>query len=248
MILTPITNNSADRISALVIGKSGIGKTSLIRTIHGQRYENGKWHQDREPNAKVCVLSAEAGLLAIRDLIKTGIVEGWEIRNFAEFKTAYEMLATKEEIQNRYEWVFIDSLTEIASRCEEQMKQKYPESAKTFKMWADYTSTMILLVKGFRDLFQYNVVFTCLESIDKDENNRRYVAPMVAGKQLKERLPSYFDEVFYFQSIADEKGSERRIFFTQPRRDCPGKDRSGKLEPIEEPNLLTISNKILREV
>jgi len=232
-MLKPITPESADRICCLVIGKPGIGKTSLIRTI--------------PPEEKVCVLSAEAGLLCVRDLVKAGKVEGYEIGSLEDFKEAFQMLSTNQEMIDRYKWIFIDSLTEIAARCEEVMQEKYPDSSKAFRMWGDYTNTMIMLIKGFRDLQQYNVVFTCLETIDKDENNRRYTAPAVAGKGLKEKTPSFFDEVFYMQTLPDEQGEQRRVMFSQPYNEYPAKDRSGKLEPVEAPDLTKIKNKILED-
>jgi hypothetical protein len=104
---------------------------------------------------------------------------------------------------------------------------------------------MQLTVKGFRDLNDYSVVFTCLESIEKDQNNRRYPAPDVIGKGLKEKLPSLFDEVLYMTFHPDEEGTEHRVFYTQPINDYPAKDRSGKLNTIERPNLLYIKRKIL---
>ena len=61
MPLKPIVAEKVDRFTALVIGEAGIGKTSLLRTIPEED--------------KVCVLSAESGLLAVRDLVKAGRVE-----------------------------------------------------------------------------------------------------------------------------------------------------------------------------
>jgi len=234
-MLKPITQESADRICALVIGKAGIGKTSLLRTI-----TNGS-------GEKTCVLSAESGLLAVRDLVKAGSIEGFEIFSLKDFKEAYDMLASKEEMKKRYDWIFIDSLTEISSRCVEAMKAKYPSNSDSFKLWGDYTDTMTAMIKGFRDLQDYSVVFTCLPTVEKDENNRRFTGAAVAGSQLKERLASYFDEVFYMEAHKDDEGNEYRIFVTQPSDTIPAKDRSGKLNPVEKPDLNAIKHKIMEE-
>ena len=247
MALKPITEESADRICCLVIAKYGLGKTSLIRTVLGQQFVDGKWQQVTQPEEKACVLSAESGLLSVRDLLKAGMIEGYEIGSLADFKAAYELLLSTPEMQERYGWVFIDSLSEVSDRCDQAMKEKYPDASKNFKRWDDYTDSMITTVKGFRDLTAYNVVFTCLETIDKDQDNRRYVAPAVAGNKLKERLPSFFDEVFYLKIEKDDAGTDHRVFYTQPINEYPAKDRSGRLAPIEIPNLLTIKNKILTD-
>jgi GTPase SAR1 family protein len=246
MPLTVISPQSVNRICCLIIGKYGMGKTSLLRTILGQQYIDGAWQQVVEipDGQKVCVLSAESGLLAVRDLIVAGLVEGYEIANIMEFKEAYQMLATNQAMKDRYRWVFIDSLTEISARCDEAMREKYPDKSKTFARWDDYYASVGGLVKGFRDLLAYSVAFTALETIEKDDSNRRFPAPDVIGRGLKEKLPSYFDEVFYMQVESDAEG-DHRVLYTQPVREFPAKDRSGKLDIIEPANLLHIHNKIL---
>lgn len=232
MALNFITPESADRMTALIIGRAGIGKTSLLRTI-----------PESEP---VCTLSAEAGLLCVRDLVQSGQVTGLEIRSLAEFQEALAALKT-DDWKAAYRWIFIDSLTEIAARCVEEYQRRYPDKKDSFNLWGGYLDTMTALIKGFRDLTDYNVVFTCLESVDYDEVKRRHIAPDIQGRQLKERLTSYFDEVFYMTTLPDANGVEQRVFFTQPRPGQPGKDRSGKLSDIEHPDLASIKAKILGE-
>ena len=222
-----ISVESLNRMTALVIGKAGIGKTSLLRTI--------------PEGEKVCVLSAESGLLCVRDLVLSGKVEGFEISNFEELKQALSFFQSGRG--DEYQWIFIDSLTEIAARCVESVKEKYINSKDTFKMWGEYNDMLTKIIKDFRDLTSHSVVFTCLPSIEKDEENRRYIGPSMSGSQLKERLTSYFDEVFYM--MPHESGP--RIFITQPDDTrIPAKDRSGKLNSIEKPDLGWIKNKIMR--
>jgi hypothetical protein len=104
---------------------------------------------------------------------------------------------------------------------------------------------MTTLIKGFRDLKSYSVVFTCLPTVEKDEANRRFVGPAVAGTSLKERLTSYFDIVLYMTSQKTDEGAEYRCFITQPIDRYPAKDRSGRLNTIEKPDLSHIKNKIM---
>lgn len=228
---------------ALVIGPAGIGKTSLLRSILGQCYdpETG-WTQCQEPAGKVLTLSAESGLLCVRDLIANGMIEGFEISSFADMREAYTALQNPE-FRERYSWVFIDSLTEIAARCVESAKQKFPGGGDSFKLWGEYNDSMTALIKSFRDMQEYNVVFTCLETISQDQNNVRYKAPMISGSALKERLTSFFDEVLYMERETDDDGTETVVFKT--RETGVAKDRSGKLNAIEPANLLTIRNKII---
>ena len=233
MALKPITTDRLDRFTALVIGPAGIGKTSLLRTI--------------PENESACVLSAESGLLSVRDLVKAKRVTGFEIGSFSEMREAFELLNTDKAFQEKYKWIFIDSLTEISSRCVEAMKAKYPSKSDSFPMWGEYADLMTHLIKGFRDINHYSVVFTCLPSVEKDDSNRRYVGPAIAGSSLKERLTSYFDEVFYMDIKKSDEGQEHRVFITQPWERFPAKDRSGCLNLIEKPDIAYIKNKIFKE-
>lgn len=250
-MLRPISADTADRIAAIVIGKYGTGKTSLLYTMLGYHFSNEtrKWEPvpGHKPE-KVCVLSAEGGLLAVRDLLKAGLIEGFEIGSIADFRSAFDALSYGDDFKERYQWIFIDSLTEISARCEEAMLEKYPDRSQSFAMWGDYARTMNRLVKGFRDLRDYHVIFTCLETVEKDDTGKRYMAASVKGRDLKEKLPSYFDEVFYLQVIPDASQNMVRQFLTHSLHELPAKDRSGKLDLVEPANILHIKYKILGEV
>ena len=63
-------------------------------------------------------------------------------------------------------------------------------------------------------------------------------------KSLAKRLPALFDEVFYLQIHEKEDGSKVRALCTCNETIDFAKDRSGKLEKYEKPNLQDINNKI----
>lgn len=229
MALKTIQLENSSRFIALVIGQSGIGKTSLLRSL-----------PENEP---VFVVSAEAGLLCVRDLVESKRVQGVEVGSFADLAEVYSFLVSPAAAG--FKWIFIDSLTEIAARCVEAMKAKYPDRKDSFPMWGEYGEKMTALIKAYRDLTAFNVVFTCLDSCEKDDLNRRFVGPSISGGALKERLSSFFDEVFFMVSLPDSEGKERRSFITQPWERFPAKDRSGKLAVVEAPHLGQIKAKIL---
>jgi hypothetical protein len=230
MLKTINQETTGATVNCLVIGQPGIGKTSLLRTI--------------PPEEGVCTLSAESGLLSVRDMVQAGKIVGYEIESFADFEEVYNNLANNQQFKEAYNWVFIDSLTEIANRCVEKFKAKFPDKKDSFNLWGEYQDAMTRLIKGFRSLEDYNVVFTALEAVEFDIEKKRYIAPDMPGVKLKSRLPGYFDEVFYMTTIVNEKGELQRVFYTAPYNGYPGKDRSGKLEFIEHPNLSYIKGKI----
>lgn len=234
MALRSITVDSSSTIKVLVIGIAGIGKTSLIRTI--------------PEGALVIVISAESGLLSVRDLILSGRIQGYEVYSFDDLREAFLLISRIEVKEGLRPWIVIDSLTELASRCYEAMKAKYPSHSDGFKLWQEYNEKMIAMIKTFRDLPDFNVAMTALETCEKDEMNRRYYGVAMSGGQLKERLSSYFDEVFHMTSLKQEDGAERRVFITQPWERHPAKDRSGKLDLFEKPDLGYIRDKILNSV
>jgi predicted ATPase len=229
MALKPISLDSVNRFIALVIGDSGVGKTSLLRTI-----------PEDEP---VFVVSAESGLLCVKDLVVSRRVQGVEVSSFSDLSEVYGFLNSPRALG--YKWLFIDSLTEIAARCVDAVKIKYPNRSDSFPMWGEYTEKITQHIKAYRDLTAFNVVFTCLEEADKDEVNRRIFGPVIAGKEIKKMLRSWFDEVFFMTLLKDASGVEQRVFITQPWENRPAKDRSGKLALVESPHLGEIKRKIL---
>ncbi|MDR1313286.1 MAG: ATP-binding protein [Deltaproteobacteria bacterium] len=229
MALKFIKPDADSRMTCLVIGKPGIGKTSLLRTLPEEE--------------TAFTVSAESGLLCVQDLVASGQVQGAEVDCMEDLDEILTCLKTPA-YRERYSTVFIDSLSEISQRCLDSSRWKFPARKDSFNLWDDYEVRMTALVKAFRDLQGYDVVMTCLETLELDEAKRRIVSPDVAMKRLKGKLAAWFDEVFYMSDAKDAKGAFQRVFYTQPFNGQPGKDRSGRLDPVEKPDLAWIRAKI----
>lgn len=223
-----------DSLKFLVYGPAGSGKTTLAGTTG-------------EPTI---VISAEAGLLSLasQDLDYIDISHDDE-GNFIPASKRYDKLAEAfkflngDEARSKYKWVVIDSLTEIGQLLTEKLQTKYPDRKDALVMWGEYSQELRSMIKAFRDLRGYNVVFTALSQPDKDENGRRFMAIMLQGK-ISEQLPGFFDEVFFYTQIEDQEGVARRVLVTGMTEKTPAKDRSGKLAQYERPHLGEIAKKI----
>ena len=235
MKVTNTKGVGTDALKILVFGESGVGKTTLAGTIS-------------EPTI---IISAEAGLLSIRDkkidVIDIALDDKGEVvpqeKRIGRLGEAYKFLLT-EEARKKYKWVFIDSLTEISQNLVAQLQQEFPERKDSLVLYGENAKRMRSLVKSFRDLPYYNVVFTALSATDKDENNQRFTGVSIIGK-LADQLPAFFDEVFYLHVEKHvETGELKRILVTEKSEKLMAKDRSGKLNKFEAPDLSVVAAKI----
>lgn len=245
-MVAQLSRNKSKRFSCAVIGKSGIGKTSLVKTIYGYEFDQTKriWNKKESNKENVCILSAEGGELALDELYDDPEIEieGFKIKSFNDFKETYDFLLTSKEAKERYTWIFIDSISEIAEYCDNVMKEKY--AANNYERWDRYYRAMIDVLRNFKDMEPYNIVCTFLENAEKDNENKRYIEALVQGNKVAPKIRAMFDEIFYMVTKKIKEGPEITGFITYPYYEYPAKDRSGKLDLWEEPNLLKIRKKI----
>jgi len=231
MLISSTKGIGVDALKILVYGESGAGKTSLAKTIG-------------EPTL---LISAEAGLLPLRgesiDVIDLTRADDGSVipkeKRIAKLLDVYQFLQS-DECKKKYKTIFIDSLSEINSNMLEQLQQEMPDAKETLKMYGELAKRMRSLIKAFRDLPHYSIVFTCLSEIDKDENNQRFVAPQLIGK-LSGQIAAFLDEV-YFIHVNKETGE--RVLLTNKTDNIIAKDRSNSLNKNEPADLGAIYAKI----
>lgn len=223
-----ITNTKglhADAVKILLYGDAGTGKTSLLGT---------------GDNQSTLILSAESGLLSLNEKdIAVASISNWR-----EFQQAYAEISKDPELQ-KFTTIGIDSLTEIADMLVTHLEKQpeFQDPKNTFKLWGEYNKRMTSVIKAFRDLPNVNVIFTALVEDVKD-GQALIKKPLIAGSKAQQMLPSYFDEVFYLNV---NSATQERELHTQPTLSFVAKDRSGKLDSIEQPNLLNLISKIKGE-
>ena len=212
-------NLAGNGVKLLVYGQAGAGKTSLAPTLPSP-----------------IVLSAEGGLLSIQDAELPYI----EITTMAELQEAYKWLAESAEAA-QFESVAIDSISEIAEVCLNYEKKinKDPRAA-----YGAMQEQMADIIRAFRDLPAKHVLMTAKLEKTQDEMGRILYAPSMPGNKTGQSLPYFFDEVLALRVEKDAEGVAQRALMCDSDGLWLAKDRSGKLEAWEAPDLTVIINKI----
>lgn len=234
MLIQSTRNHGSQSIKALIYGSPGVGKTTLAGTTG-------------EPTL---VISFEGGLLSLNDkdvdFVDCTLNEKGEVISksdrLAKLAQVYQWVQTSE-VKSKYKWLFIDSLTEIGQNVIEKQNLLFPERKDALPMWGEVSKELRGIIKAFRDLPYYNVVFTALSEVDKDEMGSRFHNVALPGKTAQQ-APAYFDLCLYYHVYQDDKGEKQRGLVTQPSDKAVAKDRSGKLDLLMEPNLEVISRRI----
>lgn len=220
------TRNAAasQGIKVLVHGPAGAGKTKLCATAPG----------------KPIIISAEAGLLSLRDVDIPVI----EVASIADVHEAYAFLMSPEGAH--YDWVCIDSISEIAEVVLNTEKKATKDPRQAYGALAEQ---MTDLVRAFRDLPGRNVYMSCKqERIKDDATGSILYGPSAPGQRMAQALPYFFDEVFALRVEKDPEGKTVRYLQTGRDFTHEAKDRSGALDMFELPDLAAIAGKITAPV
>lgn len=237
MKITTVNNAHQQPYFIFIYGASGVGKTSLLKTL---------------PVGKTLMLDAEQGTKSI-GAFKFDVVELCRDDNgkllaekdrFPRFDEFCEMLL-KPEIQAKYDYIYIDSLTEISQNLKNSLENGEGEDAlEGWAMWGEYNDTLMRILKFFRDVGHYTVIMTAIEDRVDDKDGTSYYAPLIQGKQIKAAIQPMVDELIRMVVI-DDVGT--RKFICQPTTKTRAKDRSGNLDSIEEPHLMNLITKMYGE-
>jgi hypothetical protein len=244
-------------VKALILGPPGVGKTSLLRTVDPKR---------------TLFVDLEAGDLAVQDVaVDTLRPKTWqECRDLAAFlggpnpalshessySTAHYEFVTKEfggdGMLDRYDTYFIDSIT-VASRFCFTWAQQQPD-AFTDRGKQDVRGAYGLLARemiGWISQLQHarnkNVVFVGILEMVYDDFKRGSWQAQIEGSKTGRELPGIVDQVISYQFINTEESeyADRMLVCKQPNQwDLPAKDRSGRLDLLEEPDLGALIAKV----
>jgi GTPase SAR1 family protein len=232
----------------LVAGPTGVGKTSLARTL-----EEGS----------VLFIDIEAGDLSILDLpVDTVRVDDWETARDIACRVggpnpSYSPLACYSEAHYRavggefpnlskYKTLFIDSLTAL-SRLSFRWSEQQPEciSEKTGRKdtrsaYGLHAREMLALLMQLQRARGKHVVFVGILERVTDDYGRQEWALQMEGARTWRELPGIVDQIITMNIIdfGDGQPAQRALVCHNPNAwGFPAKDRSGRLAQIEEPHL-----------
>lgn len=241
----------------VILGPSGIGKTSLAWTLDA---------------GKTLVIDMESGMLALEgwqgDSIK---VRDWQTmcniacwlggpnparsENEMFSKAHYDAMVARygdpAAALAKYDTIFVDSITHLSRLAFTWAKQQ-PQaiSEKTGKpdtrgAYGLLKTEVIGLLSHLQHVPDKNVIFVGILDHHKDDYGRVTWQPQIEGSGSARELPGIVDEVISMVELEHE-GKKYRAFVCQTLNQWgyPAKDRSGRLDMIEEPHLGKLLAKI----
>lgn len=206
-------------LKILVYGMAGAGKTTLCATL-----------------PQPIVLSAEGGLLSLQSEDLPYI----EIKSMIDLMEAYEWATTSAEAKD-YQSIALDSISEIAEVCLNYEKKQTKDPRQAYGAMQEQ---MADIIRGFRDIPGRNVYFSAKCEKSQDQEGRSLYAPSMPGNKTGQSLPYFFDEVLALRVEKDADGNTQRALMCDSDGLWQAKDRSGRLDAWEAPDLGDLIKKI----
>jgi hypothetical protein len=259
---------ASNKTSLAIFGPSGVGKTSLLRTL---------------PADHTVCLDLEAGMKSVQDWPGASI----PIRSFVDFRDLAVLIGGPDPAADPNAWysaqhhqharsvyagsgveeflasksiIFVDSITDLTRQAMVYAKQQ-PEafSERTGKpdvrgAYGLLGREVIQALKHLQHAPGKTVIFVGVLEKVTDEFNVTIWQPQMEGSKAGRELPGIVDQVISLHLfsrnaegsyVLDEKASERRLVCRAGNPYAlPAKDRSGRLDLTELPDLGALIAKI----
>ena len=237
-------------VKLVLLGKSGLGKTTQLKTL---------------PEDSTLFVDLEAGDLSVKDWRGDCVrPKTWpEFRDLAvflagpnpalpaeapfsqaHFDHVCQQYGSPEQLA-KYDTYFVDSITVLSRLCLTWAKaQPQAFSDRTGKpdtrgAYGLLGTEMIGALTHLQHVRDKHVIYVCILEEKLDDFNRRVYQLQLEGAKTSAELPGVLDEVITLAILKADDGTPYRAFVTGADNTWgfPSKDRSGRLDPIEEPHL-----------
>jgi len=165
----------------------------------------------------------------------------------------YDAVASTEDAANlaAFQTLFVDSLTAAARLSfvhAEQLPESFTERGKkdVRSTYGLHGRQMIAWLNQLQHSRNKTVIFVGILEKTTDEFNRTEWVPQIEGGKTTRELPGVVDEIITMQFVDFGDGKPTRAFVcTSPNPwGYPAKDRSGRLDQIEQPDLGKLLSKL----
>jgi len=234
----------------VVCGSSGVGKTTLARMLNP---------------ATTLFMDLEAGDTAIEghpiDVVRPRTwVECRDLACFlgganpslsedqpygqSHYDYVAQMYGDSSDVWQKYDTLFVDSIT-VAGRlcfqwCLQQPEARSERSGKvdTRAVYGMHGREMMSWLTHIQHIRAKNVIFVGILDEVTDDYGRKQYNMQIEGAKTGRELPGIVDEVITMAVLSGDHG-QYRAFVCQPLNEWgyPAKDRSGRLDVLEEPHL-----------
>jgi hypothetical protein len=248
--------NTPHGVKLLIAGPTGVGKTSLLRTV--------------DPYS-VLLLDSDCGSLAIQDVpVDTIPIDDWQTARDVACRIGgpnptfsplncysqahYEKIGGALPNLERYRIIVADSIT-ATSRHSFRWAEQQPEARTnrgekdTRAVYGLHAREFLLWLHQLQHARDKHVIFIGhLEQVIDDFKRPLGFQVQMEGAKVPREIGAIVDEFIIMEWIKFEGRDEpmRALICTSPNAwNYPAKDRSGRLEQIEEPHLGRLLTKIV---
>jgi hypothetical protein len=252
------------KINIAIFGPSGVGKTTQARTLDPAT----TLFVDLEAGT-LALQDWRGDVLDIRQAATDTGIDPWELTRAIGCllagpdpadhagpysRTAFDAYAKVIDpaMFAKYSTIFVDSIT-VASRLCFAWSQRQPQafSEKTGKpdirsAYGLLGQEMVRWLTTLQHIPGKSIIVVGILDRKEDDLGRVTFEPQVEGGKTARELPGIFDQVLTLADMKADDGKQYRAFVTQQMNPMgfPAKDRSGRLDPLEPPDLGRLMQKI----
>ena len=211
-------------INIVVYGKSGTGKTSLAKT-----------------KDNLIIINFENGLMSLQGTD----IPVFTPKSLEELNSFLDRCAVDKSLS--FDTILVDSMTSLAEWIVAEQKKIVKDARMAYLYMQDTIYQIVNFLVGIKHL---NVVFICQEArVEDNVEGTILKGPSFPGKNVGPKIPYLVDCVLHLKNDLTRNPQTQELvksvyFVTSPTSNEEGKDRTGKLDLYEIPDLTNLFNKI----